>query len=586
MSREDARLEALRELNLLDTAPSESFDRITRMASQLFGLPIAAVSLTDKDRQWFKSRVGVDHWQIPREKAPCGQVAESCDFVIIPDFDKDDCYRDSLLARSGIRFYAGAPLITREGHTLGAMCVLGTEPRAITSQETAALKDLAAMVMAQIELQHALGRIDPVSGLPNRTQFIEDIEDLARDHPGEQRYAILVDLIDVAQHTATLRAIGPAFTDDLVRAATQRLRRVVGPETRVYQIGTTHVGYLLPVMGEQEMMAAAARVPTELGKAAGAQETPVVIRAAIGVAPFQLGAATPQHVLRTAYSALQDAREADRGVGIYSASLDDAHRRRFQLLADFPQALAAADQLALVFQPRVDIRTGKCVGAEALLRWSHPVLGAIPPGEFVPMVEQTALADGMTEWVARTALSQLAAWRAANIDLMLSINISASNLDQQDFPARLADLAKRCDVQPDRIELELTESAILRNGENALRRMEELRSSGFGIAIDDFGTGYSSLSYLEKIPADVVKIDRSFIQGLGDQDRSCTLVSAMISLIHQLGYRVVAEGVENHTALDMLSELGCDEVQGYHIARPMTATVFERWLRDHSAGRG
>lgn len=136
------------------------------------------------------------------------------------------------------------------------------------------------------------------------------------------------------------------------------------------------------------------------------------------------------------------------------------------------------------------------------------------------------------------------------------------------------------------MELELTESAILRNGENALQRMDELRSTGFGIAIDDFGTGYSSLSYLEKIPTDVVKIDRSFIQGLGGQDRSSTLVSAMISLIHQLGYRVVAEGVENHTALDMLSEMGCDEVQGYHIARPMTSAAFESWLRDRSGGPG
>lgn len=582
MNQEDARLNALHELNLLDTAPSESFDRITRMASQLFGLPIAAISLTDRDRQWFKSRVGVDHWQIPREKAPCGQVAECRDLLIIPDFNNDDCYRDSLLARSGVRFYAGAPLITRDGHALGAMCVLGPEPREITVQEAAALKDLAAMVMAQIELQHALGRIDPVSGLPNRNQFIEDMEDLAGDHPGEPWYAILVDLIDVAQHTATLRAIGPAFTDDLVRAATERLRSLIGLETRIYQVGTTHLGYLLPSMGNQEMMAATARVPVELDCVTVSQGTPVALRAAIGVAPFQLGETAPQHVLRRAYSALQDARETDRGVGIYSASLDEAHRRRFQLLADFPQALAATDQLSLVFQPRVNLRAGTCIGAEALLRWCHPILGTISPGEFVPMVEQTALADGMTEWVARTALSQLAAWRAEGMDLALSINISASNLERQDFPARLVDLASQCGVEPQDVELELTESSILRNGETALLRMNELRSAGFGIAIDDFGTGYSSLSYLERIPATVVKIDRSFVHGLGSQERSRTLVSAMISLIHQLGFQVVAEGVETQCALDMLSELGCDEVQGYFIARPLTAALFECWVRDHT----
>ena len=173
---EEARLDALRRLNLLDTAPSEAFDRITRMASQLFGLPIAAVSLTDHDRQWFKSRIGVEHTSIPRDKAPCAEVAESSDFLVIPNMLDDPWYRDSLLARNGIRFYAGVPLTTREGHGLGSMCVLGTEPRQISASELTSLTDLAAMVMAQIELQHAFGRIDPLSGFPNRTQFMEDLD--------------------------------------------------------------------------------------------------------------------------------------------------------------------------------------------------------------------------------------------------------------------------------------------------------------------------------------------------------------------------------------------------------------------------
>lgn len=191
---EAARLDALHQLGLLDTPPAECFDRITRMAAQLFGLPIAAVSLTDRDRQWFKSRVGVDHWSIPREKAPCAQVAETNDLLVLPDLLEDPFYKDCLLAAQGVRFYAGAPLVTREGHGLGALCVLGTEPRAITPEESAALTDLAAMVMAQIELQHALGRIDPSSGLPNRVQFGDDLADLAREYPGAIRLTVLVDL--------------------------------------------------------------------------------------------------------------------------------------------------------------------------------------------------------------------------------------------------------------------------------------------------------------------------------------------------------------------------------------------------------
>lgn len=580
---EEARLTALRELNLLDTAPSESFDRITRMASHIFNLPIAAVSLTDKDRQWFKSRVGVEHWQVPREKAPCGQVAESRHVLVIPDFLDNEYYRDSLLAQSGVRFYAGAPLITREGYGLGAMCVLGTEPRQTTEQEIAALQDLAAMVMSQIELQHAFGRVDPLSGLPNRNQFIEDLEDLARDHPGARKLAVLIDLIDLAQHAAALRAIGPSFTDEIVRASARRLRSALGPAATLYQIGTTHLGYLLPDMDDEALLAATEALHAEFGAVIASQGLPVVTKVAIGVAPFRLGEVTPQDVLRTAHGAAQDARETESRIGVYSASLDEAHRRRFQLLADFPEALAAGDQLTLAYQPRVEVRSGRCVGAEALLRWRHPTLGNVPPGEFIPLVEQTALARDVTEWVIRTALSQIAAWRRVGIDLTISINISASNLEKEDLPARLAALARGCGVPPHMLELELTESAVIRNGSTAIERMNALRAAGFTFAIDDFGTGYSSLSYLERIPTSVVKIDRSFMQGLNAKDRSATLVSAMIGLIHNLGYRVVAEGVETQAVLDALSEMGCDEVQGYLISRPLSAGAFEDWLCEDRA---
>lgn len=183
---EEARLDALYQLNLLDTAPSATFDRITRMASQIFNLPIAAVSLTDRDRQWFKSRVGVEHTSIPREKAPCAQVAETNEGLVIPDLLADECYANSILAGTGVRFYAGVPLVTREGFGLGSLCVLGAEPRTVSDQEMAGLSDLADMVMSQIEMQHAFGRIDPLSGLPNRTQFLDDLEDLGRDTPGQR----------------------------------------------------------------------------------------------------------------------------------------------------------------------------------------------------------------------------------------------------------------------------------------------------------------------------------------------------------------------------------------------------------------
>ncbi|MFN2331812.1 MAG: GAF domain-containing protein, partial [Halomonas sp.] len=234
---EQARLFALEQLDLLDTLPSESFDRITRMASQLFGLPIAAVSLTDTDRQWFKSRVGVDHREIPREKAPCAAVCESAEVVVIPDMLDSNVYRDSHLANTGIRFYAGAPLTTREGQTLGSMCVLGREPRKVTEQEKATLVDLAAMVMAQIELQHAFGRVDPLTGLANAGQFDEDLQDLAQDASGEQRAAFFTEVVEASQLSVLHRTMGPAFLDELTRVSAQCLKQAISGESKLYHLG-------------------------------------------------------------------------------------------------------------------------------------------------------------------------------------------------------------------------------------------------------------------------------------------------------------------------------------------------------------
>jgi EAL domain-containing protein (putative c-di-GMP-specific phosphodiesterase class I)/GGDEF domain-containing protein len=575
---EQARLSALRELDLLDSPPSESFDRITRMASQLFNLPIAAVSLTDMDRQWFKSRVGVDHHQIPRHQAPCAQVASTRDFVVVHDLTQDDAYRNSPLANAGVRFYAGAPLLTREGFGLGSMCVLGTEPREITEQEKTALKDLAAMVMAQIELQHAFGRVDPQTQLPNRHQFIEDLEDLARDHPGERRIAVLIDIVDVAQLAQALRVIGPSYIDDLVVGSARAIRAAVGPDTKLYQVGTTHYAYVLGDTDDEARAIAIDAVRKRIGGVIESGEIPVLLNATIGVAPFRLGESVPRDILRTAHAAAQDAREAEANIGIYSASRDDVHRRQFTLLVDIRDALARTDQLALVYQPRVDLRSGACVGVEALLRWRHPSLGNVPPGEFIPLIEQTALARDVTGWVIDAALAQIAAWRGKGIDVPVSINVSAPDLEDEGFAGRLIDKLRIRGVPPQSIEIELTEGALIRNGRRAISQLEAISAAGVRIAIDDFGTGYSSLSYLQQIPADVVKIDRSFMRTLAREERTRTLVSAMILMLHDLGYRVVAEGVETAELYAFLANHGCDEAQGYLMSHPLEPAALEHWL--------
>ncbi len=579
---EQHRLFALKQLNLLDTPASESFDRITRMASQLFGLPIAAVSLTDEDRQWFKSRVGVDHREIPRYKACCGEVADTSAALVIPDLLESDFYKDSVLAQSGIRFYAGAPLMTRDGYALGAMCVLGTEPRTATEQEMATLHDLAAMVMSQIELQHAYGRLDPLTGLPNRNQFDEDMQDLARSKPGQQGFALFTDLVDIADLGPLQRVMGPSYLDDLAREASASLGAILPPGSRVYTLGASQYVHLLDASNEADALLEASTLREHLLGLQPGHAAAVMVRPAIGVAPFTFGAQAAEDVLRISHSACQDARLSDNGVELYSHERDAGHHRRFRLLLDFKTALAATEQLHLEYQPRMDLQSGRCVGAEALIRWTHPELGSISPAEFIPLVEQTQLARPLTAWVIEASLRQIAIWKDQGQSLCISINISASNLEETDFAARLLALMAELGVPSSAIELELTEGALVSNSTVASQQLYRLIGSGIRIAIDDFGTGYSTLAYLQAIPAQVVKIDRSFITRLELDKRSQTLVKSMVSMAHDLGYSVVAEGVETQVAYDFLRDLGCDEVQGYLISRPQRPEAFQRWLTERS----
>lgn len=575
---EEMRLQALTQLGLLDTPPSESFDRITRMASRMFNLPIAAVSLTDRDRQWFKSRVGVDHSEIPRDKAPCGEVADTAGAVVVPDLLKDPCYRDSVLARSGIRFYAGAPLVTRDGFGLGAMCVLGTEPRQIGPEEEGLLADFAAMVMAQIELQHAFGRIEPVSGLPNRHQLADDLADEARDDPGGLRSLVLLDLVEAARLQEAARVLGPGTVDELVRGSVAALRSELGLELKIYQVGIAQIAWVVahddPAAREHFLARAGARFARYLHR----EPFPGMAKPVAGVAPFGLGDVQAEDLLRTAHSAALEARNADELLSLYSEEADKLHHRRFRFVSDMRDALAAGDQLSLVYQPRVDLKSGACVGAEALLRWTHPALGPVSPGEFIPIVERTDLARPVTEWVIDAAIRQARDWAEAGIAVPISVNVSPANLEEKDFASRLILRIAAAGLSCEALEIEVTESAVIRDGTRVGDQLREIRAAGIKVAIDDFGTGYSSLSYVQTLPADIIKIDQSFIRNLKDSERGRTLVQSMIGMAKGLDFRVVAEGIEDGASFDFLREASCDEGQGYLMSRPVPPQALAAWL--------
>ena len=292
----------------------------------------------------------------------------------------------------------------------------------------------------------------------------------------------------------------------------------------------------------------------------------------IGTYDFVAGDVRPRDVFRRLSNAGDDARQALRGRARYNPASDQRNSRSFALLNDFAGALDDASQLALAYQPRIDLRTGLRVGVEALLRWEHPELGSISPGEFVPLVEQTALAQPMTEWVIAAAVRQSLAWHRAGLILPISINASALNLDEHDFADRLLASAMTGGIEPRHLELEFTESAVARDPARVIDQLNALKEAGIAIAIDDFGTGYCNLAYLQQLPVSVLKIDQSFIRHLTQSPKDKMLVRTMIAMGHDLGYSVVAEGIETRETYELLAEWGCDEGQGYFMSRPVVAS--------------
>ncbi|PTB85926.1 GGDEF domain-containing protein, partial [Pseudidiomarina aestuarii] len=241
-------------------------------------------------------------------------------------------------------------------------------------------------------------------------------------------------------------------------------------------------------------------------------------------------------------------------------------------------------ELQLHFQPKLNVASGEVIGAEALIRWRHPEFGIIRPDEFIPLAEQTGEIHRITQWVCIAALDQLQMWHEAGLPFMVAINLSAIDLQQDDLPAFIRGLIEKRGLKPESVTLEVTESAIMADIEQAIERLTELRSSGMRISIDDYGTGYASLAQLKRLPVDELKLDRSFIRELEHNQADQTIVRSTLALAKDMHLTTVAEGVEDEAAWRWLQQLGCQTMQGFYFSRPLTATEFEQWTRRYQQG--
>lgn len=558
-----------------DSDSDDVFEKIVEMASAYYNAPIALISIVDKHRQWFRARVGITETQTPREVSFCAYSTLDNALLEVSDATLDARFKDNPLVTGPphIRYYAGAPLITEDGFTLGSLCIIDTVPRPpMSERDSAMLNDFAELVMMRIQGMRSRNFVDQPTGLFNRLRLEEDIRQALKLENACHVYA--VDIISPKFLNDIVKALGYSFAGDLVLAIKSRLQNLLPAQCLLYKISPTRFGFILEENQTTEHICES--ILKDFKKPVECHGIPILMQVGIGVLPIHHSG--QQDWLRLLVSAADEARDRKLGWSLYEPQFDAAQQRAFMLLSSLPEAVSCDKQFSLVYQPKVKLPSGSCDSVEALLRWNHPLLGPISPAEFIPLAEKTALIPSVGLWVLNAIIRQAAAWKAQGVRLRIAMNITVSDLESSEFVDAMIHELHRHDLDPADFELEFTESMLMTNPEEVIRQLQRVRQIGIEVAVDDFGTGYSNWAYLKELPATTVKLDQSLISGLGSNQNDKQLVKTLIGLAKGLGYRVVAEGVENQEILDLLIQWGCSEAQGYLIAKPMTATDLETWI--------
>jgi diguanylate cyclase (GGDEF)-like protein/PAS domain S-box-containing protein len=419
---------------------------------------------------------------------------------------------------------------------------------------------------------------DDLTGLANRTLFGEQVlRALAAAKRTDQSQAVLVVDLDGFKHVND--SLGHDHGDTLLKQVGARLAGAMRENDTIARLGGDEFGILLAGVTDLGAAVAVAWKIQKVCKPGFAIHAEVVnVAASVGIAMFPEHGKTTAELLQRADAAMYVAKRSGTGYAVFDTAQATDTARRLSLLADLRQCIAR-DQLVLHYQPKIDLSTREISGVEALIRWQHPVQGLVPPASFMSEVESTELIEPVTRWVLNEALRQQQVWRSEGIDLTMAVNISAHSLRPSgNLPEVVAELTELWETAPQTLTLELTEGAVVAaHAPEILTRLNEL---GQRLSIDDFGTGYSSLAYLQRLPVDELKIDRSFITNLSADSHDDVIVRSIIDLAHNLGLTVVAEGVEDEAAMDLLIGYGCDSVQGYHVARACPIEKFNIWLSE------
>jgi diguanylate cyclase (GGDEF)-like protein len=556
-------------------------------AAQILAADTSAVLELVPDEKSFilRAAVGWPGGTLGTSRVPAGHTShlgytvEIREPVVVEDWELEERFQMSRLFRAtGVRSGVAVPI---EGPD-GPFGVLGAQSRTLrsfSSGDVNFLQALANVLADAIERQATEDRIrhqalhDPLTGLPNRALFLDRLEHALSLLPRRQSQAAVL-FLDLDRFKLVNDSLGHQVGDELLAATAPRLKQAVRASDTVARFGGDEFGILLEDISDEhmaiEMAERIAAVFTRPFILAGSEH---FVTTSIGIA-LARGGEVASELIRDADAAMYRAKE--RGSARYEL-FDEAMRDRalirLRIENDLRRALER-DELELEYQPLVRVGTGEIVSAEALLRWNHPQRGRIGPDEFIHVAEEDGLIDPIGQWVLERACRQTAAWHRMRPDsapLGISVNLSALQFAKRGLPESIADVLRLTGLDPACLSLEITESVIVRDAEAAAAAMHQLKAVGVRISLDDFGTGYSSLNYLTRLPIDALKIDRSFVDGLGSEPRDTAITEAIVAMSKALSLQVIGEGVETPEQAAELTKLGCDLAQGFYFSCPMPA---------------
>ncbi|MCW2501214.1 MAG: diguanylate cyclase/phosphodiesterase [Frankiales bacterium] len=438
---------------------------------------------------------------------------------------------------------------------------------------TLTFREQRALVDAQRQ-----ARTDELTGLANRRCFLEQLEAaLGRPQSGA-RAAVL--LLDLDRFKEVNDSFGHPVGDDLLRLVGCRLMEGMPAGGLLARMGGDEFAVVIPGADEIQALATAEALTAALAVPFDLDGLVLHVDVSTGLALYPQHGQSSHRLLQQADIAMYEAKRQRLSPVLFHPVLHGGARQRMEMLAEFRAALDT-EQLVLHYQPQLQLGTGQVVGAEALMRWQHPTRGLLFPDAFLPLVEQAGLMPAVVTRVVNEALRDLHTWRRSDPALTVAVNVSASNLQDRRLPGAMSRALADWEVPAEALTLEITENVLMADADRALEVLSALRALGIRLSVDDYGTGYSSLGYLRALPVQELKLDRSFVRDVVSDPRSAAIVRSTIDLTHELGMQIVAEGVEDAPALQVLRGWGCDVAQGYHVSVPLPADAFVGWLAAH-----